>query len=65
MCVKVSSGKAYVQGYDVSLDSSSVIDVQKPRDKQVVDSALVPYEMGTIFKVNNVFGVPCPNISDR
>ena len=64
MCVKVSSGKAYVKGYDVSLDSSSVIDVQKPRDKQVVDSALVPYEMGTIFKVNNVFGVPAPNIND-
>ena len=64
MCVKVSSGKAYVKGYDVSLESSSVIDVQKPRDKQVVDSALVPYEMGTIFKVNNVFGVPAPNIND-
>ena len=64
MCVKVSSGKAYVKGYDVSLDSSKTIDVIKPRDKQVVDSALVPYQMGTIFKVNNVFGVPAPNIND-
>ena len=64
MCVKVSSGKAYVKGYDISLESSKVIDVQKPRDKQVVDSALIPYQMGTIFKVNNVFGVPAPNIND-
>ena len=64
MCVKVSSGKAYVKGYDVSLDSSKTIDVIKPRDKQVVDSALVPYQMGTVFKVNNVFGVPAPNIND-
>ena len=64
MCVKVSSGKAYVKGYDVSLDSSKTIDVVKPRDKQVVDSALVPYQMGTVFKVNNVFGVPAPNIND-
>ena len=64
MCVKVSSGKAYVKGYDVSLESSSVIDVQKPRDTQEVEAALVPYEMGTIFKVNNVFGVPAPNIND-
>jgi hypothetical protein len=64
MCVKVSSGKAYVKGYDVSLDSSKTIDVVKPRDKQIVDSALVPYQMGTVFKVNNVFGVPAPNIND-
>ena len=64
MCVKVSSGKAYVKGYDVALVSSKTIDVIKPRDKQVVDSALIPYQMGTNFKVNNVFGVPAPNIND-
>ena len=27
-------------------------------------SALVPYQMGTILKVNNAFGVPAPNIND-
>ena len=64
MCVKVSSGKAYVKGYDVQLESSQLIDNGKPRDKQIVDSALVPYQMGTVFKVNNVFGVPAPNIND-
>ena len=62
MCVKVSSGKAYVQGYDIELDSSTLIDVDKPRDKQIVENALVPYQMGTIFKVNHVSGVPAPNI---
>ena len=64
LCVKVSSGKAYVKGYDVQLESSQLIDNGKPRDKQIVDSALVPYQMGTVFKVNNVFGAPAPNIND-
>ena len=64
MCVKVSSGKAYVKGYDISLDSSTILDVQKPRDVQEVDSALIPYQMGTIFKVNHASGVPAPNIND-
>ena len=65
MCVRVSSGKAYVRGYDVSLESSSLLDVEKPRDKKTVDSSLVPYQMGTVFKVNHVSGVPAPNINDE
>ena len=63
MCVKVSAGKAYVRGYDITLSGVSMIDVAKPRDKQTVDSSLVPYQMGTILRVNSVFGVPVPNIN--
>ena len=63
MCVKVSAGKAYVKGYDIDLTGTSIIDVEKPRDKQTVDSSLVPYQMGTILRVNNAFGVPAPNIN--
>ena len=63
MCVKVSAGKAYVKGYDISLGGASIIDVAKPRDKQTVDSSLVPYQMGTILRVNNAFGVPACNIN--
>ena len=63
MCVKVSAGKAYVKGYDIDLGGSTIIDVEKPRDKQTVGSSLVPYQMGTILRVNNVFGVPVPNIN--
>ena len=63
MCVKVSAGKAYVKGYDINLSGTSIIDVDKPRDKQTVDSSLVPYQMGTILRVNNVFGAPVPNIN--
>ena len=64
MCVKISAGTAYVKGFDVDIDGTVVLDVDKPRDKKEVPSALVPYQMGTILKVNNVFGVPAPNIND-
>ena len=64
MCVKVSPGVAYVKGYDVDIAGTQILDVEKPRDKKEVPSALVPYEMGTILKVNNVFGVPSPNINE-
>ena len=64
MCVKVSAGTAYVKGYDVDIDGTEIIDVDKPRDKREVPSALVPYQMGTILKVNNVFGTAVQNIND-
>ena len=64
MCVKVSSGTAYVRGYDISLNESNIVDVVKPRDKAILESALVPYQMGTVFKVNHASGVPAPNIND-
>ena len=51
MVVKVSSGKAYVRGYDISLESSSLIDVAKPRDVKTIDSALVPYQMLSLIHI--------------
>jgi len=56
MCIQVSPGKAYVAGYDVDLDSTVTIDVEKPRDTQNVSSTNVPFEMGHLLRVNNVAG---------
>ena len=58
MCVKISPGKAYVRGYDVEKISTTIIDVEKPRDTQSVDNANIPFEMGNILRVNNVLGAP-------
>ena len=58
MCIKVSPGKAYVRGYDVEKVSTTIIDVQKPRDTKSVDNANIPFEMGNIIRVNNVSGAP-------
>ena len=58
MGVSVSPGKAYIRGYDVETQRNRVVDVEKPRDKQKIASASVPFEMGTLFRVNNVTGTP-------
>ena len=65
MCVKVSAGKAYVRGYDVDKGGTTVVDVDKPRDKRSVGSALVPFEMGSLIKVNNVSGSPVIGLSNN
>jgi hypothetical protein len=56
MCIKVSPGKAYVRGYDVEKISTTIIDVEKPRDTKSVDNVNIPFEMGNIIRVNNVSG---------
>ena len=62
MCVKLSPGKAYVKGYDVYLNGTTVIDVDKPRDVKEVPSASVPFSMGSLLRVNNVQGTPYINL---
>jgi len=62
MSVTVSSGTAYVKGFDIDLVGTTVVDVEKPRSVKTVDGALVPFAMGSLLKVNNVYGVPYINI---
>ena len=62
MSVRVSAGTAYVRGFDVDLVGSTVVDVEKPRSTKTIDGALIPFGMGSLLKVNNVFGVPYFNI---
>ena len=62
MCVKLSPGKAYVKGYDVYLNGTTVLDVDKPRDVKDIPSASVPFSMGSLLRVNNVQGTPYINL---
>ena len=57
-CVEVSPGKAYVKGFRINEPGTSIIDFDKPRDKETVNTSLVPFDMGTIIRVNNVSGTP-------
>jgi len=58
LSVKISSGKAYVRGFDIETQGTTIIDVPKPRETQRVDASLVPFELGTLLRVNNVYGTP-------
>ena len=53
MC-QIITGKAYVRGYDVYLNGTTVIDVDKPRDVKDISSASIPFSMGSLLRVNNV-----------
>ena len=65
MSVKVSAGKAYVRGYDIETASTTVLDVEKPRDKKSISQSLVPFEFGTLLRVNNVFGTPFSGVNNN
>ena len=58
MCLKISPGKAYVRGYDVAKISTTILDVKKPRDVELVQNVSIPFEMGNILRVNTVSGTP-------
>jgi hypothetical protein len=60
MCLKISPGKAYVKGYDIEKISTTIIDVDKPRDTKSISNVNIPFEMGNIIRVNNVYGAPKP-----
>jgi len=62
MCVKLSPGKAYVRGFDVTLPGTTVLDVDKPRDTKTIKSASVPFRMGSMLKIDNVEGTPWINV---
>ena len=58
MAVKVSPGKAYVRGHDIEEPGTTIIDVDKPRDKEEFKTAKVNFKLGTLLKLNNVHGTP-------
>lgn len=62
--VKVSSGKAYVQGYDVKNPGTVNLDCPKPRSVKNVPSTAIPFEMGSRFMVNRVSGTPSIGIDN-
>ncbi len=65
MEVVVSPGKAYVRGYDIDSTQTTILDVEKPRDKESVSSALIPFEFGTLMRVSNVSGTPFIGIDNN
>jgi hypothetical protein len=56
MCVKISPGKAYVKGYDIDKNFTTILDIQKPRETKAVEDASIPFEMGNLIRINNISG---------
>lgn len=58
LSIKISPGKAYVRGFDIEKTTTTIIDLEKPRDTIRFSNSPVPFEMGNLLKVNNVSGTP-------
>mgnify|MGYP001257375176 CR=1 FL=1 len=56
--LKVSSGKAYVKGYEIETTTPTFIDVDKPRTTKDVEGESLSYNTGTTLKVNRVLRTP-------
>jgi len=58
LALKVSSGKAYIRGYDVEKIVSSVLDIPKSRNFNSVNSGVTTYDVGNFLNITNVYGSP-------
>ena len=56
--VRVSSGKAYVRGYDIKNPGTFNLDAPKTRTTETVDASITQFEMGSKYIINNVSGTP-------
>ena len=73
VCYKVSTGEAYVRGYDVATDGTSILDVEKPRTTEKIENSSIPFEMGNHVRLNSLLGQPalrkqvelCSNVQGR
>jgi hypothetical protein len=55
---QVSSGKAFVKGYEIETISSSFLDVEKPRTTKKIESQRVNYKTGASLTLNRQTGSP-------
>jgi len=56
--LQISSGKAYVRGYEIDKISSTSVDIDKPRTTRQKDNISVPVNIGNNLQVENLRGSP-------
>lgn len=56
--VEISPGRAYVQGYEISTDAPTYLDLQKSREVEKLTNQILPFEQGDYFLVKNLRGLP-------
>ena len=56
--LQISSGKAYVKGYEVEKIGSTSLDNEKPRTTKSKENIAVPIKIGNNLQVENLFGSP-------
>ena len=54
----VSSGKAYIGGFELEKTQSTIKDVNKARDFESINAGVSTFDMGNYALIENVFGSP-------
>jgi hypothetical protein len=57
LCASVSPGKAYIQGYEVETISSTLLDLDKPKETIKIENQKIPFNFGVQLELNNVSGI--------
>lgn len=55
--IKVSSGKAYVKGYEIPTNTK-LLKFEKPRTTKLVESSSSSFNAGNLLRLNNVRSIP-------
>ena len=55
---QVSSGKAYVKGYEVNKQNTEFVDFLKPRTTKTIENQAITYNTGASLRLNRVLGSP-------
>ena len=58
LALKVSTGKAYMRGYEIEKHSPTILDVAKARDFETVNAGVTTAQLGNFVNVSNIFGSP-------
>ena len=58
LALSVTSGKAYVKGYEIEKVANSIIDVNKARDFATVNAGVTTFEVGNFTKITNLYNTP-------
>jgi len=64
MVYNVSSGKAYVKGYEVGSNQPTLLDAAKPRTTKIIKDEGILYNTGAALKVNRSFGAPIVGVGN-
>ena len=58
LALKISTGKAYIKGFEVSKPAPTIKDVTKARDFNTINAGITTAGLGNFVNITNIYGSP-------
>ena len=58
LALQVSTGKAYIKGFEVEKISPTFIDVPKSREFNTINASVSSFDVGNFINITNLYGTP-------